>query len=179
MGNQLLPTKGEVFVPTHLRVLQVSQDPMLVDLTLMENLTFGDARADRDRVIRIMRRLNLHEGKTKLMDKLDDKMNTWYNLSTSTEIMSIHLARALVANPEVLILHRPMLSFDEQGRAIVRELLHDYVEHRGVELPADEMLSRRLRTCIISTADRKFIQTADMVLVVKDHTVFEATEQQL
>lgn len=171
LAGQLLPQKGEVFIATHLRVLQVHQDPMVLDLTLFENLTFGEKGADRERVVRIMRRLDLD----RLVAELDEPLSVWINHSTSTEITAIHLARALVANPEVLVLHRPLLNFDDTSRAKILEILHDYVESRGVELPEAELAKRRLRTCIMSTASKAAALSAAMVLKVEEKGVTEVT----
>eukprot|EP00435_Cladocopium_sp_Y103_P032228 s638_g8.t1 len=41
VSSRLLPDEGEIFVPTHLRVLFVAQDPVLLDAGVWENLTYG------------------------------------------------------------------------------------------------------------------------------------------
>merc|ERR1712054_137713 len=47
------PKVGEIFIPTHLRVLNVSYEPILMEMSLYDNLAFGDERCDPDRVRRI------------------------------------------------------------------------------------------------------------------------------
>ena len=41
ISSRLLPDSGEIFVPTHLRVLFVAQDPVLLDAGVWENLIYG------------------------------------------------------------------------------------------------------------------------------------------
>ena len=41
VGHTIFPQSGTLFVPTHLRILQVSQDAALLGLSAWRNLTFG------------------------------------------------------------------------------------------------------------------------------------------
>merc|ERR1719387_1905797 len=49
-----------IFVPTHLRLLHVSQEPCLLGLSAWKNLTFGRPHAVPDRVRAILRRLEMY-----------------------------------------------------------------------------------------------------------------------
>ena len=50
----------------------------------------------------------------------------------------MHLARALVANPEVLVMQKPTSHFDLRHGHLVTGGLRAYVDERGLELPAGE-----------------------------------------
>merc|ERR1712130_391745 len=52
----------------------------------------------------------------KVPDELDE---FWMKRMTSTELQLIHLARALIMNPEVMVLQRPLLKFDKVMEATV------------------------------------------------------------
>ena len=41
IAGLLSPTHGTIFIPTHLRVLHVGQEPIMMELSLMDNLCFG------------------------------------------------------------------------------------------------------------------------------------------
>jgi len=41
MGHSLFPDKGAIFIPTHLRILQVTQEPLMMNTSLWKNLIFG------------------------------------------------------------------------------------------------------------------------------------------
>merc|ERR1711953_1118661 len=41
LASSIFPTSGFVFIPSHLRTLLVSQEPMMLNLCLWRNLCFG------------------------------------------------------------------------------------------------------------------------------------------
>ena len=49
IAHELFPSKGEIFIPTHLRILHVSQEPLILDGSMLQNLTFGCNIATRDK----------------------------------------------------------------------------------------------------------------------------------
>lgn len=48
LGHRIYPNAGSIFVPTHLRILYVSQQPVLLNGDLWKNLAFGDGTLCRD-----------------------------------------------------------------------------------------------------------------------------------
>lgn len=96
-----------IFVPPHLRVVEVGQDPIVLGPkeTLADNLLYGlrgdyDRARELQRALRIMKRLGLSQ-------RLLDNASTDYflgehgNLLSRTDRVLIHLGRALIMNPEV------------------------------------------------------------------------------
>merc|ERR1711988_1005466 len=59
IAHKIFCQEGFVFIPTHLRILHVSQDPVLLHLSVWKNLTFGDVNATWDRVKKILDLLTL------------------------------------------------------------------------------------------------------------------------
>merc|ERR1712146_544118 len=58
IAHREFPTAGEVFIPTHLRVLRVSCDPIILKLSAYRNLTFGvpnERDVDPGRVLAILK----------------------------------------------------------------------------------------------------------------------------
>jgi len=100
-------------------------------------------------------------------------------LLAHTDLCLIHLARAFVMNPDVLILHKPLAQLDELHARFVLELLREFVDLRGIEKPPEERKKRRPRTCIFSVADFKYSDVADMVLHVNQGKVSRVDVDQL
>merc|ERR1712187_519364 len=103
-----------LFVPSHLRVLHVSGIPTLFYGTLYANLIFGvhnnhpltfhsDSR--HGRVLGICRRLGLGDDVLQLVRS--EHVCCWSFLLSETQLRLVSLARALIANPEVLCIHHP------------------------------------------------------------------------
>merc|ERR1719247_299683 len=153
-------------------MLHVPQDPMIMDMTLWKNLCFGNQSPDPNRVRRILERMDMKW----MGDWLESPYSDWVRSFSSTDIAKINLARVFIANPEVLIIHRPTLQFEEKTAEDILDLLHEFVQKRGLELPDDELDRRRPRTCILSTPNpREAVKRADMVLEVANGRVSEKT----
>ncbi|CAE8655598.1 unnamed protein product, partial [Polarella glacialis] len=88
----------------------------------------------------------------------------WIHALTHTDRMIIHIARAVVANPSVLVLHRPLMRFfSHEQRERVMTMLKDYVKHRGVGFPAGDVQHRRPRTVFFSSCHADEAKEADIV----------------
>merc|ERR1711879_494177 len=59
----------------------------------------------------------------------------WRASMPVTELAKIHLARAFIMNPEVLVLEKPLLYFDEFSSKTVMACIVNHVRNRGLGLP--------------------------------------------
>ena len=76
----------------------------------------------------------------------------------------LHLARALVYNPEILIVHSPTLLLDQEHQHVIIDVLRDFVNERGLELPKATRYRRRPRTCVFSTRSKADLRCVDTIL---------------
>merc|ERR1711871_1569749 len=109
LGSVLIPDEGELFFAPHLRVFHVPQEPLFFDRSLLENLQVGTApdRIDIDasiaRVSQICQMIGVPQ---KVIDSIpSDEVRQWSDVLSSTEKVLLHLARALIANPEAIVAH--------------------------------------------------------------------------
>jgi ABC-type multidrug transport system fused ATPase/permease subunit len=188
LGLVVTPSEGEIFVPAHLRILHVSQNPILLDATPWENLAFGkqywkDAEFESLRVIKICKRLGLQPA---LVRHLEDTRleflekgraplwkERWVDSLSSSDAALIHIGRAFIYNPEVLVIHRPTLLLSLPTAEIVLGMLREFVDRRGVELPLDTDGRRRPRTAFASFARNRGVELADVVWGVRKGIVSE------
>ena len=87
-----------------------------------------------------------------------------------TESAIVHLARALVVNPEVLVVHRPAIHFDGKLGKLVMALLREHVDQRGLALDEAGWARRRPRTLIYSTDYKQRAMVADEIWYIKHGT---------
>jgi len=183
MSDLILPSEGSVFLPSHLRVLHVSREPMFLRMTLTHNLTLGlpnEAAVDINRVKTILSLLHLDH----LNEVIDDEMRltpmrditdscglvlrktddlidvgeasemadsnpnvmSWLELLSHSTRVKLHIARALVANPNVMILQRPLHHFNEEVGDQVLDVLRLHVQNRGLGYRDANVQHRRPRT---------------------------------
>merc|ERR1712176_736712 len=149
LGQAVAPTTGEIFVPSHLRVLHVSQEPVLLRGNIWRNVAIGrriywsDPEFETQRVVRICQRIGLSLPIIEVLVnsievflsgrdmELQDRK--WRQKISVSETNLIHLARAFIYNPEVLVLNRPTLALSEDSAGVVLELVREFVDKRGLE----------------------------------------------
>lgn len=103
--------------------------------------------------------------------ELQEKNQAPENSLPFTEKCLLHLARALVMNPEVLILHKPLEHFDYVFARRVVEILREFVDLRGLEKPRETLHLRSPRTCIFSVGHLENLEDVDTLLQVTNKQV--------
>jgi len=154
MGGAILPSAGDFFIAPHLRVIYVASEPMFSHGSLLHNLVFGlpdrDPNGNPDRVKKICRMLGLGHDVNEHIDSND--VLPWEVTLTHMQRQLVNIARALIANPEVLCLHKPTQTFNEKEAQRVTRVLESYVKGKGLVQPRDTFHLRRPRTCIITSS---------------------------
>lgn len=132
--------RGDATIPA--RVAWCPQEPMLLATTLRENLRLADPHADDERLREVLRVAQLPEW----TDRLDTDPTT----ASGGEAQRIALARALLADAEVLLLDEPTAHLDAPtadrvldavratARAAGRTVVH--VTHRAAEAAAADLV---------------------------------------
>lgn len=159
VGNRILTdTDRGVCVPVHDRRIGVlMQDPLLFPhLTAIGNVTFAARRhADRSEARPRARRWLAEVGADDLADRAPDELS-------GGQAQLVALARALAAEPEVLLLDEPLAGLDVAGAATARSVLR-------------RVLAAESRTALLITHDLIDVLTlADRVLVLEAGRVVES-----
>jgi len=171
IGGVILPQPGSFFIPSHLRVLHMSTEPLFFLGSLYENLTFGvtpgDPDGDLDRVKEIARRLDLPERLHGMINAgMEGEKLIWGEVLSYTQRCLLCLARALITNPEVLCIHKPTMSYDENTSLRVLNLLREFVKDKGVVQDPKARHRRRPRTCIFTSSKIQGVDMSDEVWLV-------------
>lgn len=158
VGSKIHDMKaGQLFVPSHLRVLQVQPTPMFSSGTLLENLAFGVMPGHDDgrlsRVLAICEKLGIAPDVVRHTEK--NEKHRWVEVLSSTQCQQLSIARALVANPEILCLHKPTQIFDDELADLVGTVLREFVDSRGLANASTPHERLRPRTCIVTVADQR------------------------
>eukprot|EP00747_Dinoflagellata_sp_TGD_P139204 gnl/TRDRNA2_/TRDRNA2_175872_c0_seq1.p2 gnl/TRDRNA2_/TRDRNA2_175872_c0~~gnl/TRDRNA2_/TRDRNA2_175872_c0_seq1.p2 ORF type:complete len:198 (+),score=28.56 gnl/TRDRNA2_/TRDRNA2_175872_c0_seq1:513-1106(+) len=140
------------------------------------NLIFGvapDATPDDDefdndsrpeRVLSIGTQLGFSPFVLELVKQgVDGEKHLWETILSQTQLALCMLARALIANPEVLCVHKPTMCFAEKGTVKIMRLLREFVDKKGVDMNPNALHYRRPRTCFMTSSKMLGIQLADKV----------------
>lgn len=174
-GSSPLPRgiRGHVFMPPHLHVVFVDSETEFFLGTLKENLVFGvhrcngKDREDVGRVISICKMLGVSQSVIAAIES--DEEASWLLGLSQTQLCLLHLARALIADPEVLCIKKPTELLPQTKAKKTFEVLNLYVKHRGLgrDNSTDAIQRRRARTCIFTCSKEAEEQKAAAQIVLR------------
>jgi ABC-type multidrug transport system fused ATPase/permease subunit len=183
IGGVLLPTDGMFFAPPQLRIFYVTQEPLFFYESLFENLSFRLSYEDKasphsyDRVYHICKWIGVNELALGLLDT--NTKRDWVKTLPHSQLKRLHLARALVANPEVLVIEKPSLGLDHHSSANVFRLLRQHVKQKGLIKNPKQTILARPRTVIFTTEKPEACHVADAVHMVDMHEIVSVDKAQL
>lgn len=135
------------------------QDTFLFSSTIMENIRYGRLEATDEEVIKAAKAVNAH----KFISELENGYNTEVNERGSRLSLGqrqlVSFARALLANPRILILDEATSNIDTQTEKLVQSGIEKLLEGR-----TSFVIAHRLST----------IRDCDRIMVVEDGRIVES-----
>jgi len=136
----------------------VPQDPFLFSGTIAENIRFGRLDATDEEVTEAAKLANAHEFIERLPDGYDTEVNERGQNYSQGQRQLIAFARAVLANPRILILDEATASVDTRTEVLIQAALGRLLQGR-----TSVVIAHRLST----------IRNADQVLVVNDGRIVQ------
>jgi len=132
------------------RVGMVLQDPYLFHGNILDNIRYGNPKADLKEVIRAAEAANVHDFVCKLPQGYETIVGERGHTLSGGERQRVSIARAILTNPRILILDEATSSVDSETEQKIQEALDRLVQERTVFA-----IAHRLST--LRKADRLFV----------------------
>lgn len=136
----------------------VLQTPFLFSGTIKENIRFGKSDATDEEIIEAAKLVNVHDFIMKLEKGYDTDVNEGGSRLSTGEKQLISFARALIANPRLLILDEATSSIDTEKEKLIQDAITTIQKDR-----TSFVVAHRLSTIV----------DADRILVLKKGVVVE------
>lgn len=137
----------------------VQQETFLFDGTVHENISYGRRSANMEQVIDAARRANAHEFIEKLPDGYDTIIGERGFKLSGGQRQRLSIARAILANPQILILDEATSNLDTESEQLIQASLAELFKDRTTFVIAHR-LSTIARADLIVVLDRGRIREA-------------------
>ncbi|CAF0921799.1 unnamed protein product [Adineta steineri] len=140
----------------------VSQEPVLFDLTIAENITYGLENIPTDEIILAATKANIHQFIQQLPQGYETKVGVKGSFLSGGEKQRIAIARVLIRRPKILLLDEATSAMDPYNEQIVQATL----EQAQTEDPS--------RTSLIIAHRLSTIRSCDLIHVLEMGRIVES-----
>lgn len=140
----------------------VLQDVFLFNGSIYDNITLRDSSISKDRVIEAAKSIGAHEFIMNIPDGYDYMLMERGNNLSSGQRQLISFVRALVMDPDILILDEATSSIDTETEAIIQHAIETLIQKR-----TSIVIAHRLTT--IRNADKIIVLDAGQIVEVGNH----------
>ena len=161
------PTKGKVLIDgkdardrsqLHSNIGYVLQTPHLFSGTIRENLLYGNPNATEEEIDRALKLVSADQVVAKMDKGIDTDVGEGGDLLSTGEKQLISFARAILADPRILVLDEATASVDTLTEQKIQSAIDEVIKGR-----TSLVIAHRLST----------VKNADLILVVKDGKIVE------
>jgi len=183
--NFYKPDKGEILfdkIPAseynlkdlRRRIGYVSQNPTILSGTVMENLKYGNEKASEDAVIKAAKTAGIDKFINKLPEKYDEKLGEKGVNMSEGQRQRLSLARALVRDPDILILDEPTSALDKIIEREIFDLLPEYIKKKTLILISHRPSTIKSASRVLVLNEKKLVASGTHEKLIKENSDYRS-----
>ena len=170
------PVEGEILIDgrnykersyswLHDNLGYVLQTPTLFSGTIKDNVRYGKLDAIDEEIINACKYVNAHEFIEKLDNGYDTEVGESGNKLSNGQRQLISFARAIIANPRILVLDEATSSIDTETETLIQDAMKIVMKDR---------------TCLVVAHRLSTVVNSDLIVVMREGKILESgTHQEL
>ena len=179
------PTKGEIYFDgrpasdyevrsLRQRIGYVSQSPLLVSGSIMDNLSYGSPEVSKDQVIRAAKAAGIHDFIAGLSESYDVEIGeSGVNLSEGQK-QRLSLARALLKDPDILVLDEPTSALDSLTEESILGSLPSFAHNKTVFVVASRLPTIKDSDRILLLNENRLVATGKHEELIKTNKYYRS-----
>lgn len=136
----------------------IMQKVVIFNGTILENINFSNKNISKEEIIKICKKLNLHEKIMSLKDGYETKISSDTDIFSAGEKQLLNFSRVMVQNPQIVILDEVTASLSYKSEMLVRNVIEEVTRGK-----ISFIIAHRLST----------IKNCDKILLMKDGRIIE------
>jgi len=144
------------------RIGYVSQSALLLSGTIRENLRYGNPEAGEEEIVRAATVADIHDFIESLAEGYETEIGEKGVKLSEGQKQRLSLARAIVKDPDILVLDEPTSALDSQTEKTIFQSLPSYIQGKTLFVVA-----HRLST--IMNSDRIFLLDQNRLIAIGTH----------
>ena len=134
------------------------QKVVIFNGTILENINFSNKNISKEEIIKICKKLNLHEKIMSLKDGYETKISNDTDIFSAGEKQLLNFSRVMVQDPQIIILDEVTASLSYKSEMLVRNAIEEVTRGK-----ISFIIAHRLST----------IENCDKILLMKDGRIIE------
>lgn len=136
----------------------IMQKVVIFNGTILENINFSNKDISKEEIIKICKKLNLHEKIMSLKDGYETKITSDTDVFSAGEKQLLNFSRVMVQDPQIIILDEVTASLSYKSEMLVRNAIEEITKGK-----ISFIIAHRLST----------IKKCDKIILMKDGRIIE------
>lgn len=153
-------------------VVMVTQEAFIFSGTIAENIALGRPDANREEIERVARTIGAHEFISALPDGYDTDIHAGGHRVSAGQRQLVALARALLADPAVVILDEATPSLDIPSERLVQQAMNTVLHGRTALIIAHRLSTVHIADRVLMMADGRIVEDGTPDELINDQRRF-------